>query len=74
MEGTYARTDETLPARIDALTGGIFRSRASANPNLGWRNIPGKIARFGDRNNLFVAMSLIGAYEQQKEVAPEGIF
>jgi len=74
LEGTYAKTSEDLPARVDLLTGTVFVPVLDRTRVWGGGTFLAKLARFGDRNNFFVAISLIGAYEQQKEKGPEGFF
>lgn len=74
LEGTYAKTSEDLPARVDLLTGTVFVPVLDRTRVWGGATFLAKVVRFGDRNNFFVAMSLIGAYEQQKEKGPEGFF
>ena len=73
LEGTYARSDETLPARIDPLFG-IFVPELQRTRIWGGGTFMAKFARFGDRNSMFIAISLIGGYEEQKELGPEGVF
>lgn len=74
LEGTYAKTSEDLPARVDLLTGTVFVPVLDRTRVWGGGTFLAKLARFGDRNNFFVAISLIGGYEQQKEKGPEGFF
>jgi len=74
LEGTYARTNEQLPPRVDLLTNQIFTPELERTRVWGGGTFLAKISRFGERNNLFVSLSLVGGYEQQKEKAPEGIF
>jgi hypothetical protein len=73
LEGTYARADQTLPPRSDPFFG-IFTPVLERTRVWGGATFLAKIARFGERNNMFVAISLIGAYEQQHIDAPEGVF
>ncbi|HSE41102.1 MAG TPA: hypothetical protein VLH08_10100 [Acidobacteriota bacterium] len=74
LEGTYARTTQDLPPRFDIPTGIFFTPELQRTRIWGGGTFMAKIARFGDRNNMFVSLSLIGGYEEQKEKAPEGVF
>ena len=73
LEGTYARSKETLPARIDPF-GVIFVPELQRTRIWGGGTFMAKFARFGDRNSMFIALSLVGGYEEQKELGPEGVF
>ncbi len=74
LDGAYARTTETLAPRFDTLTGRLFVPELQRSRIWGGGTFLASIAHFGSSSDFFVALGIVGAYEQQVEKTPEGIF
>jgi hypothetical protein len=74
LEGVYAHTSETLPTTIDPFTGIIYNPILDRSRIWGGAVFFARLARIGAASEFFVAMGVVGGYEQQTEKAPEGVF
>jgi hypothetical protein len=75
LEGTYARTKENLPPRIDLLTGLLFVPQLERTRIWGGANFIAKLGEGGDASSgLFVSLGFVAGYEQQNEITPPEIF
>jgi hypothetical protein len=74
LEGVYVHTSQTLPPRIDPFTGIIYSPELDRSRIWGGAVFFARLASIGTSSEFFVAMGVVGGYEQRKEKAPEGIF
>ena len=74
IDGTYAKTSEILPSRIDLFTGQFYTPQLDRTRFYTGLTFLLSIARFGSASNLFIAFGGALAYENQNFIVPEGIF
>lgn len=74
LEGTYAYSTETEPARVDLATGLIFTPELARTRVYGGGHFLGRLAKLGDESDFFISIGVVGAYEQEAENVPEGYF
>lgn len=74
LEGVYAHTNQTLPARIDSVTGIIYSPTLERGRIWGGAMFFARLASIGQSSEFFIALGVVGGYESQKEKAPEGVF
>jgi len=74
LDGAYARSTETLAPRFDTVTGTLFFPELQRSRVWGGGTFLASIGHFGSSSDFFIALGLVGAYEQQVEKTPEGIF
>ena len=74
LEGTYAYSTETGPARVDLATGIIFSPELERTRIYGGGHFLGKLMNFGASSDFFISIGAVGGYEQVAENVPEGFF
>ena len=74
LEGTVAFTTETGVPRVDLGTGIVFTPEIDRTRVWGGGHFLARVAGAEHSTHFFVSLGLVGAYEQQKEIVPEGIF
>lgn len=74
LEGALARSTETLAPRFDIPTGILFVPEFERTRVWAGFTFLGTLARFGETSNFFISLGLVGAFERQKEIVPEGVF
>lgn len=74
LEGAVAWTTEIQPARVDGATGQIFVPELDRTRFWGGANFLATLANFGETSDFFISMGIVGAYEGQTEIVPQGVF
>jgi hypothetical protein len=75
LEFAYANAKETLPPAVDIPTGILYEAEFTHGRVWAGGTFFGKIARFsGGRNNIFIALGGLGAYERQTLTTPPEVF
>jgi hypothetical protein len=74
LEGTIVFTSETGATRVDTVSGIIYQPVLERTRVWGGGHFLGRIADIGSSSDVFISLGIVGAYEQQKEIVPEGVF
>ena len=74
LDGTYARTSEILPSRIDTFTGQFYTPELQRRRFWAGLTFLVSVASFGEASNFFISLGGVFAYEHQDLIVPEGVF